>query len=179
MDHRDVPGGHSCTQCAAGYRCTSTAAISCTPGTYSLGAYTPLSFRFGTLYKAHAWYSLNVDSLGGSTECLACPFGMRCPATHLAPQECDAGTVSVAGSANCTTCPAGKYCLKGEELSCPPGSFSLGDTKCCFDYDSFSTITGGVVAACTSCAAGQYVSSAGATSCSSCPPGKHATNDHT
>ena len=111
----------------------------------------------------------------GSTYCIVCPHGHRCPDPTILPDPCPAGTANdkseqvactpcgkgnysvTSGSLVCNPCPAGHQCPNSAELpvKCSPGKYSQ---------------IGQVV--CTDCDQGYHALKEGSTFCTICGAGK-------
>ena len=91
--YTDTTGQDTCTECSAGFYCTSTTQSSCTNGYYSLSA---------------------------SSSCTQCPAGYECSSASNLPVICTPGYYSLVGSTVCTPCEAGYYCpSNGTEIQTP------------------------------------------------------------
>jgi hypothetical protein len=107
--HYSTAGQTSCTQCTAGYSCTTTTQSQCGTGSYSSA---------------------------GSTSCTTCPAGHECSSvTTGTPTECTAGTYAAAGAASCSPCGKGFKCPNNgmdSQIACTTGQYqpSTGQTTC-------------------------------------------------
>ena len=139
-------------------------------------------------------------STGGAFLCTTCPAGKYSDGGAASCTSCNAGTYSAAGAASCTKCPIGeylttggtsvlscRYCLAGRYSDfegaascsnvCSAGTYSLAGAGSCTSCNAgtySNTIGATSSSTCTPCSAGTYSSAIGSSSCTSCPAGKYS-----
>ena len=74
-------------------------------------------------------------SLGGTSDCIACPGGSECSDPAVAPVQCLAGTYAPPANDTCISCEAGYRCPTdglSDQEACPAGYYQTGtgQTSC-------------------------------------------------
>jgi hypothetical protein len=154
----------------------------CPDGQYATSNY---NYGYSNVYCYDCYPGTYDDGSGMMYQCVYCPAGTAQPyfaAVGAATcTSCPPGTYSYSGSSYCNDCYPGYYCPTTTALyECPLGRY--GDS-----YGLFSSSCSGVCSASAGsycgtamtsptgiqCSPGQYSSTAGATSCTSCPAGRY------
>ncbi len=145
-------GASSCTQCSAGFYCSTTTSlpVRCSTGTYSNA---------------------------GATSCSTCEAGYACvDGTRTA---CTSGSnyQSATGQVYCDTCPVGYYCASTTTATaCSVKYYSNGAAASCTALDTYYYVNGQQIE--RECPSGFYLDSS-KTACTICPAGSYCANPST
>eukprot|EP00792_Barthelona_sp_PAP020_P012362 TRINITY_DN699_c0_g1_i1.p1 TRINITY_DN699_c0_g1~~TRINITY_DN699_c0_g1_i1.p1 ORF type:complete len:1123 (+),score=243.15 TRINITY_DN699_c0_g1_i1:40-3408(+) len=132
------------TKCPAGYKCIDGGQLLCSSGTYSEE---------------------------GSSTCKRCPPYYSCSNPAILPQLCPNGFTGINGS--CVLCRENYYCVKGKEITCESGTFSIMGSSDCTLCPAGFWCTGNSNP--QVCSVGKY-SKIGASACTVCPYQHICTN---